>query len=177
MIAAGCARECQVQRSKSKASYFKVGGYLSNRLYALVVLTAVVFAHSALADKIRVTLSGASQVPPNTSAGFGNAEIDYDPATKIMRWKVTHSGLAGVTSAYFHGPADAGKTGHPDIPILDAATSPAEGSVTLTDKQVGYLLAGKYYVNVHTYKYPGGEVRGQVLVGNDNPHPWPVRQR
>ena len=37
-----------------------------------------------------------------------------------------------------------------------------EGSATLTDAQADELLAGKWYVNVHTAANKGGEVRGQV---------------
>jgi hypothetical protein len=42
------------------------------------------------------------------------------------------------------------------------ATSPLEGSATLTDAQANDLLAGKLYVNVHTEANKGGEIRGEV---------------
>jgi CHRD domain len=48
------------------------------------------------------------------------------------------------------------------IPIQNIATSPAEGSATLTDAQAADLTAGRLYVNVHTAANPGGEIRGQV---------------
>ena len=37
-----------------------------------------------------------------------------------------------------------------------------ERNDTLTADQVKDLLAGKQYVNVHTAKNPGGEIRGQI---------------
>ncbi|OIQ70334.1 CHRD domain protein [mine drainage metagenome] len=46
--------------------------------------------------------------------------------------------------------------------IPNATTSPAEGSATLTDAQAADLMAGKYYINVHTAANPTGEIRGQV---------------
>jgi hypothetical protein len=41
-------------------------------------------------------------------------------------------------------------------------TSPIKGTATLTDAQVADLMAGKYYVNVHTAANPAGEIRGQL---------------
>ncbi len=48
------------------------------------------------------------------------------------------------------------------LAIPNAGSSPAEGSATLTDAQAADLVAGKYYVNIHTAANPGGEIRGQV---------------
>jgi CHRD domain-containing protein len=133
-------------------------------LATLALGAAIVFAGPALADKYKVTMDGKSEVPPNSSAGTGTADIDYDPATKKLSWKVTYSGLTGpATAAHFHGPAEAGKNGGVAVPIPNIASSPAEGSATLTDAQAADLLAGKYYVNVHTAANPGGEIRGQVV--------------
>jgi hypothetical protein len=33
----------------------------------------------------------------------------------------------------------------------------------LTDAQANDLMAGLYYVNIHTDTYPNGELRGQVV--------------
>ncbi|MDI4233080.1 CHRD domain-containing protein [Bradyrhizobium sp. Arg237L] len=132
-------------------------------LATLALGAAVVFAGPALADKYKVPLDSKSEVPPNSSSGTGTADIDYDPATKKLSWKVTYSGLTGpATAAHFHGPAEAGKNGGVAVPIPNIASSPAEGSATLTDTQAADFLAGKYYVNVHTAANPGGEIRGQV---------------
>src|SRR4030088_2856676 len=124
---------------------------------------AVGFAGPAFADKMKATLDGASEVPPTTTAGKGPADIDYDPASKKLSWKVTYSGLSGpATAAHFHGPAEAGKNAGVAVAIPNAASSPAEGSATLTDAQAADLVPGKYYVNIHTAANPGGEIRGQV---------------
>ena len=132
-------------------------------LATLALGTAVAFAGSAFADKMKATLDGKSEVPPTTTAGKGTADIDYDPATKKLSWKVTHSGLSGpATAAHFHGPAETGKNAGVAVAIPNAASSPAEGSATLTDAQAADLMAGKYYINVHTAANPGGEIRGQV---------------
>jgi hypothetical protein len=132
-------------------------------LATLALGAAVGFAGPAFADKMKATLDGASEVPPTTTAGKGAADIDYDPASQKLSWKVTYSGLSGpATAAHFHGPAEADKNAGVKVPIPNATSSPAEGSATLTDEQAADLMAGKYYVNVHTAANPGGEIRGQV---------------
>src|ERR1700737_1012722 len=132
-------------------------------LAALALGAAVAFAGPAFADKMKARLDGKSEAPAVSSAGKGTADIDYDPATKKLSWKVTYSGLSGpATAAHFHGPAEAGKNAGVAVAIPNATSSPAEGSATLTDAQAADLVAGKYYVNVHTAANPGGEIRGQV---------------
>ncbi len=123
----------------------------------------IAFAGPAFAEKMKATLDGKSEVPANTSAGTGTADIDYDAATKKLSWKLTYSGLSGpATAAHFHGPAEPATTPASRFAIPNATTSPVEGSATLTDAQAADLMAGKYYVNVHTAANPGGEIRGQV---------------
>jgi hypothetical protein len=133
-------------------------------LATLALGTAFAFAGPAFAEKMTVALDGASEVPPNTSPGKGTADVDYDAASKKLSWKLTYSGLTGpATAAHFHGPAEAGKNAGVAVAIPGATSSPAEGSAVLTDAQAADLMAGKYYINVHTAANPGGELRGQVV--------------
>lgn len=133
-------------------------------VFATVAFAAsVALAGPAFADQYKAALSAKSEVPPNASAATGSADINYDPATKKLSWKLTYSGLTGpATAAHFHGPAETGKNAGVAVAIPNAGTSPVEGSATLTDAQAADLTSGKYYVNVHTQANPGGEIRGQV---------------
>ena len=132
-------------------------------LAPLALGAAIVFAGPAFADKMKATLDGKSEVPAVTSAGKGTADVDYDAASKKLSWKLTYSGLSGpATAAHFHGPAEAGKNAGVAVAIPNATSSPVEGSATLTDAQAADLMAGKYYINIHTAANPGGEIRGQV---------------
>jgi CHRD domain-containing protein len=132
-------------------------------LAAFALSITVALAGPAFAEKMKATLDGKSEVPPTTSAGKGAADINYDAATKKLTWKVTYSDLTGpATAGHFHGPAETGKNAGVAVPISNIASSPAEGSATLTDAQAADLMAGKYYVNIHTAANPGGEIRGQV---------------
>ena len=51
-------------------------------------------------DTYQATLSGSQEVPANPSPGQGMAEVQVNPSTNTVNWKVTYSGLSGpVTGA------------------------------------------------------------------------------
>ncbi|HZP76989.1 MAG TPA: CHRD domain-containing protein [Pseudolabrys sp.] len=138
--------------------------FLRSALTGLACVSALAFALPASAEvvNLKATLSGKTEVPPNSSAGTGAVTAAYDTNSKKLTWKGTYSGLSGpATAAHFHGPAEAGKNAGVAIPISPNA-SPFEGSATLTDAQAADLLAGKWYVNLHTEANKAGELRGQL---------------
>lgn len=114
---------------------------------------------------LKASLSGTNEVPPNDSKGKGEVTATYDTASKKLSWKGTYSGLSGQpTAAHFHGPAGSGKNAGIAVAIFGGANakSPFEGSETLTDAQAKQVLAGEWYVNVHTSAHAAGELRGQL---------------
>ncbi len=52
-------------------------------------------------------------------------------------------------------------------PVLESKPGQiaAKTNRPLTPLQVADLMAGKWYVNLHTAANPGGEIRGQVMPG------------
>jgi hypothetical protein len=136
------------------------------RIVALMtVLATLVVSQPARAETIalKAQLNGANEVPPNTTAGSGQAEASLDTATKILTWTVTYAGLTGpAIGAHLHGPGEHGKNAGIVIPFNFVAT-PIKGQATLSDTQMTDLLAGRWYVNVHTSAHPGGEIRGQLV--------------
>jgi len=109
-------------------------------------------------------LSGANEVPANTSMGSGALEATLDKQTNLLSWTLTYSGLTGpVKAGHFHGPAAAGANAGVALGFTGNLESPIKGSATLTATQLDDLKAGKWYVNLHTAANPGGEVRGQVM--------------
>ncbi len=126
-------------------------------------------ASTARGVPLGATLSGRDEVPPaNSRFATGEAQVNYDQASKTIIWKVTFSGLTGAaTAAHLHGSAapDANATVVVTLTPRNMfpITSPLEGSATLTDQQATDLMAGKWYANIHTANNPNGEIRGQLL--------------
>src|ERR1700744_3477230 len=98
---------------------------MTRTMFATFVLGAAAFALAspASAEKFKATLDGKSEVPATTSSGTGTADIDYDPATKKLSWKLTYTGLSGAAkAAHFHGPAEPGKNAGGAVAIPGATS-------------------------------------------------------
>lgn len=109
-------------------------------------------------------LSGANEVPPNARTGSGSAEVSFNRDTRELRYSVRYSGLSGpATGAHIHGPAPV-TANAPVVVLFDTLGSPINGTSRLSPAQAADLLAGRYYVNVHTAAHPAGEIRGQLMV-------------
>ena len=75
----------------------------------MVELACIGWIGSATAATIsfKVPLTGAEEIPPVTTAGKGNADLTWDPSTRVLTWDITHSGLTGsVTMGHFHNGPD-----------------------------------------------------------------------
>lgn len=111
---------------------------------------------------LTATLNGAQEVPPNDKAGTGQAEVTFNKDTLALTYRITYAGLSGpATGAHIHGPAAATANAPVVVPFASPG-SPIAGETRLNATQAGDLLAGLYYVNVHTAAHPGGEIRGQL---------------
>jgi hypothetical protein len=138
--------------------------FVRSGLAALSGAAAVVLAAPALAATInlKADLKSSNEVPPVDSKGSGSVTATFDTASKQLSWKGSVTGLSGpATAAHFHA-AEAGKNGAVAVPIAGADKGSFEGSATLTDAQAEELMAGKWYVNIHTAANKAGEIRGQV---------------
>ena len=114
---------------------------------------------------LKAQLDARQEVPPNGSPATGSMEGRLNKATNLLTWKVTYTDLTGpATAGHFHGPASIGQNAGVVVPFTNPS-SPVEGQQTLTQAQIDDLMAGKWYVNIHTAANPGGEIRGQVMVG------------
>ena len=64
-----------------------------------------------------------------------------------------------MTAAHIHGPAVATEAAGP---VVDTTTDSMAGSTPIPDVQAADLMAGMCYFNIHTAKYPDGEIRGYL---------------
>lgn len=136
-----------------------------HRLAALTACAALASAGvRAEIVHFQAKLDGASETPAKVTDGHGAAEVTLDTATRTLSWTIDYAGLTGAaTTAHFHGPAALGVAAGVTVPITGPLDSPLTGTAALNDGQIGNLRAGLWYINVHTAKNPGGEIRGQVV--------------
>jgi hypothetical protein len=150
---------------------------LSRRIFAaslVAVMTAGLTMAAVAAEaptKMQIKMTGKEEVPPNDSKANGTVDLAYDPATKQVTWSIKTEGLSSpAMAAHIHGPAAAGANAGVVVNLAPNGTAePINGSATLTEAQAKDLLDGKYYVNVHTQKNPGGEIRGQITPSKTTP--------
>lgn len=134
---------------------------LTGTALALFVVIAVAPASAEIVN-LKTEAKGSNEVPPNQVTGSGSLTATFDTATRKLSWKGSYSGLTGpVAAAHFHGPAAPTQNAGVAIPI-NAAQSNFEGSADLTEAQAADLLAGRWYLNIHTEANKGGEIRGQM---------------
>jgi CHRD domain-containing protein len=109
---------------------------------------------------VSVKLTGTEEVPPLNVTGSGGGTIRVS-ADGAVSGSVNTTGVQG-TMAHIHQGAK-GQNGPIIIPLTkngDTYTVPA--GAKLTDAQMQAFKAGQLYVNVHTARNKGGEVRGQL---------------
>lgn len=129
-------------------------------LMAVVALSLAACASMMGGKTVNVSLSGSQEVPPVSVPGSGSGSFNVGDDGAVSG-SVTTTGVEG-TMAHIHLGAK-GQNGPVVVPLTksgDTYTAPA--GAKLNDAQLQAFRAGNLYVNVHTNKYKGGEVRGQL---------------
>lgn len=133
-------------------------------LFVAVCAASVATAASAATVKLQTTLTPAAEVPPTNSKGSGQATATLNTTSHQLTYDATFQGFASpVTAAHFHGPATTQKNAKVQVPLGNNPSSPVHGAATLTAAQQQQLLAGQWYLNVHSVDYPAGAIRGQMV--------------
>lgn len=134
-------------------------------------LGAISASSSAVVWNLSTSMTGAQEVPPNSSTATGTFTGAYDTVTNLLNYTLIVNNLgSGATLAHVHGPAGVGVNAGPiiDLVVVPGATSfnytgvaSPGGNEAVWEAllQNGVINA---YINVHTSGFPGGEVRGQL---------------
>ena len=136
--------------------------------FALVACRKLCDDHCVKTKK-GIRLTGAQEVPPKETDASGIADVSYDKCSKVLKFTISWKNLSGIpTGAHIHGTAPRGVNA--PIKYDYFALIPKTVSGTFTNSvpvdgiaiKADSLLAGFYYFNFHTPKFPGGEIRGQI---------------
>lgn len=129
-----------------------------------------------------VGLSPSNEVPvavgSTGSGGTISGGIVLDTETSILDLAVGYGSAAGFTdltgaavAMHLHGSAGVGTNAGVVVSLVPynfTAADPARGGVIVgkvpfPTNDIPNLLAGLFYLNIHTPQHPGGEIRGQLI--------------
>ena len=110
------------------------------------------------------TLSGANEVPAVTTTARGTAIGNYSTTSKILNLTVSYEGMTPVAWHIHNGAS--GVNGPVIFNFGTSFSTPFSYAtpLPLAADQETNLLAGNNYVNLHTARNPGGEIRGQLAL-------------
>jgi len=150
------------------------------KLYLIIFLSVFGLATTSFAaDKgFKSMLSGSESVPAVETMAKGDATFTLIKDEKALSYYATVSDIENVAAAHIH----LGKKGENGPPVALITNEKKAGKFsgtlaegTITEKElmgsmmgksikdlVKQIKKGNAYLNVHTNKYPNGEIRGQI---------------
>jgi hypothetical protein len=137
----------------------------------VLFLTSIAAAGSIYSYKSTLTPGGETPKPkaPAAAKGSFTGSVTENGSTRTFKWKLTFSGLSGKAVAAHVHKGKSGVAGAVIIPLCGPCKSGQTGTMKISTSVADVLEHGATYVNVHTAKNAGGEIRGQVkLTGEDS---------
>jgi hypothetical protein len=130
-------------------------------LAATMALAAGCASMKAAETGQQLRLEGSQEVPPVTTTAYGTADVNIMP-DRSVKVNVSVVGMT-PTAAHIHEGA-AGANGPVIVPFTKMGENSfaAPDGAKLTEAQYASYKAGNLYINVHSAKNPGGEVRAQI---------------
>ena len=108
----------------------------------------------------RAEVPRATGVPAGAAGTFTLTLIDKEKYS--VTWKLTFSKLSGkAVAAHIHR-GKPGKAGPVLVALCGPCKSGQTGKASVTEAAGNAIKSGGAYVNVHTAKNAGGEIRGQI---------------
>jgi hypothetical protein len=169
------------------------GRLLILSLIAVLIAVALVGPAGAAGKTFGATMTGAEEVPARTTAATGKAEFEVSADGTSVKFKITVDSITNLVAGHIHI-GKKGENGPVSVNLVPAGQpgngkksgTVAEGTFTVTDftgalqgKTMADLITametGGAYVNLHTNDgvdptntgagdFPGGEIRGQIVV-------------
>ena len=157
--------------------------------FALVVAGLVSTVHvSAVGEKssLKASLDGGQEVPAISTTGTGSLELRIDDEAATIDYDLSYENLEGTTTSASHihlgqpnvnGGVSVFLCGGGGKPACPATSGTVSGTITPADvigpagqgiapgefaELLNVLRQRLTYVNVHTNKHPGGEIRGLI---------------
>jgi hypothetical protein len=162
------SRFCTILRGRATASIRGTTLALSALLASTLLLALAAGPVQAQTFTFTAVLTSGQEPPPNTntSKAFGVAFVTFNTDSGELCFSISYDEFtltSAETVAHFHAPAPPGVNAAVIIPLPPG--SPKNGCVTpeLTEDLKRELFRGLWYVNIHTEKNMGGEIRGQLL--------------
>lgn len=142
---------------------------MKSLLPALGLAMAISISTASAQTSFQAFLLGTGETPPNGSPGTGFGTVVLNAAQTQITVDESWSGITSpATASHIHGPGGAGTNAPVIFPFsgVPAATSGSipEQTFAITPQQVSWLFSGFLYMNVHDANFPGGEIRGQLLL-------------
>jgi CHRD domain len=121
----------------------------------------------ATTASISARLSSRQEVPKpkgnvKRATGSFTAVLAKLGPTGTIAWRLRFSRLTGRAIAAHIHIGRVGRAGPVAVALCGPCRNGQRGKADLTTAQLAALQAGRGYVNVHTPKNPGGEIRGQI---------------
>ena len=112
----------------------------------------------------QASLWDGPQRAPTDSDATGTANFTLERDSLRLSWTVTFESLTSEpVGLHVHGPVPAEGLAPVIFPLVEGdITSPVSGERTLTTGEVSILVQNWAYVNLHTRRYPEGEIRGGI---------------
>src|SRR5262245_2521123 len=129
----------------------------------LAIGTTAMANHSKTQKHYKAKLQAREEVPsPKDTSVRAGGKFTATLDGSSLSWKLEFRHLTGsATAAHIHL-GKKGKAGPVIVPLCGPCSSGATGSVKVSSKVASQLDHNQAYVNVHTAKNPGGEIRGQL---------------
>jgi CHRD domain len=111
----------------------------------------------------RISLNGKAEVPPGAPTGRSAAIIAFH-GDSIVCWRFAHlHGFTSATFAHIHSGSQ-WQSGHIVVTLSTGPRLHHQGCVTVSPALTKAIWSApsRYYVNIHSTRYPGGAVRGQL---------------